>query len=599
MDPVRVPSIPGASFPLPPKLEGLRRLAYNLCWSWHPRTRGCSAASTGRAWARYRNPIAVISGPTGGRSSSRTPSSWRSTTSPGRVRRLHGQRLGPLVPAPHADELTGPIAYFCAEYGFHESLGIYSGGLGVLAGDHMKTASDMALPASASASCTARLLPPDDRRGRPPGARLSGLRPDPAARSGACWTPRRATDGERRAARPRPCRRGLGRPGRPRAGAAARHGHAGERRATGRSPTSCTSAAARCASTRSSSSASAASGRSGRSAWHRRSGTSTRATRRSSLRSVPASTSRPGRRSTTPGPTVRRDSVFTIHTPVSAGNERFDADLVRRVAGPLLEDGGVPGRAGARARARRRRRPRPVRHDGVLAPADERRERGQPPPRARRPTRPGRASSSSRSWASPTASTPRPGSASRSPSCSRTRRRSRRPRREHRGRPLLGAARTRSPAASCGTPTCARSASWRTSPEAGCAASSPATASRRRTWPSSRRARPGRADRRLRPALRHLQAGRPPVQRHRPAGADAVRRDAAGPDRVRRQGTPGRPARPAGDPGDLPALALAAARGRVYILENYDMRVARFLVQGVDVWLNNPRRPLEASGTSA
>jgi glycogen phosphorylase len=39
-------------------------------------------------------------------------------------------------------------------------------------------------------------------------------------------------------------------------------------------------------------------------------------------------------------------------------------------------------------------------------------------------------------------------------------------------------------------------------------------------------------------------------------------------------------------------------RGRVYILEDYNMRVARFLVQGVDVWLNNPRRPLEASGTS-
>jgi glycogen phosphorylase len=38
--------------------------------------------------------------------------------------------------------------------------------------------------------------------------------------------------------------------------------------------------------------------------------------------------------------------------------------------------------------------------------------------------------------------------------------------------------------------------------------------------------------------------------------------------------------------------------GRVFILEDYDMRVARFLVQGVDVWLNNPRRPLEASGTS-
>jgi starch phosphorylase len=40
--------------------------------------------------------------------------------------------------------------------------------------------------------------------------------------------------------------------------------------------------------------------------------------------------------------TVRRDSVFTIHTPVSAGNERFDTDLIRRLAGPILDSGGVP-----------------------------------------------------------------------------------------------------------------------------------------------------------------------------------------------------------------------------------------------------------------
>jgi starch phosphorylase len=38
--------------------------------------------------------------------------------------------------------------------------------------------------------------------------------------------------------------------------------------------------------------------------------------------------------------------------------------------------------------------------------------------------------------------------------------------------------------------------------------------------------------------------------------------------------------------------------GRVVLLENYDMRIARCLVQGVDVWVNTPRRPLEASGTS-
>jgi glycogen phosphorylase len=39
-------------------------------------------------------------------------------------------------------------------------------------------------------------------------------------------------------------------------------------------------------------------------------------------------------------------------------------------------------------------------------------------------------------------------------------------------------------------------------------------------------------------------------------------------------------------------------RGRIVFLEDYDINLARHLVQGVDVWLNNPRRPLEASGTS-
>ena len=39
-------------------------------------------------------------------------------------------------------------------------------------------------------------------------------------------------------------------------------------------------------------------------------------------------------------------------------------------------------------------------------------------------------------------------------------------------------------------------------------------------------------------------------------------------------------------------------RGKIFFVEGYDIRIARHLVQGVDVWLNNPRRPLEASGTS-
>jgi starch phosphorylase len=46
------------------------------------------------------------------------------------------------------------------------------------------------------------------------------------------------------------------------------------------------------------------------------------------------------------------------------------------------------------------------------------------------------------------------------------------------------------------------------------------------------------------------------------------------------------------------ASRLGAFRGRIVFVEDYDMSVARALVSGVDVWLNTPRRPLEASGTS-
>jgi starch phosphorylase len=38
--------------------------------------------------------------------------------------------------------------------------------------------------------------------------------------------------------------------------------------------------------------------------------------------------------------------------------------------------------------------------------------------------------------------------------------------------------------------------------------------------------------------------------------------------------------------------------GKIVFIEDYDIEVGRYLVQGVDVWLNNPRRPLEACGTS-
>jgi starch phosphorylase len=85
------------------------------------------------------------------------------------------------------------------------------------------------------------------------------------------------------------------------------------------------------------------------------------------------------------------------------------------------------------------------------------------------------------------------------------------------------------------------------------------------------------------------------------------------PERLRRiAGDPSRPvqfvfagkAHPADEPGKEFIRSLHAAaeehglEGSVIVLEDYDMNIARHLVRGVDVWMNNPRRPLEASGTS-
>ncbi len=67
---------------------------------------------------------------------------------------------------PTAD-VPGPIAFFCAEYAVHRCLPIYSGGLGVLAGDILKQASDQALPMVAVGLHVPRgLLPSAHRRDR-------------------------------------------------------------------------------------------------------------------------------------------------------------------------------------------------------------------------------------------------------------------------------------------------------------------------------------------------------------------------------------------------------------------------------------------------
>ena len=283
----------------------------------------------------------------------------------------------------------------------------------------------------------------------------------------------------------------------------------------------------------------------------RRSGTSTRATPRSCSPSGPASSWRPGR-------------------PL---DDAFDRGPARqRVHDPH------PGLGRQRA-LRRGPRPagrRPARSSGPAACPVERvlelglgvdDDRGQfdmtafslrltrganarqPAPRRDRQRAPGRASSTTRSSASPTASTPRPGSAQPIARAARA----------HLGADLddLDARPSggrfwerldRIPARrAVGGPPAPEARARASSRGAGCAASSRATASRRRSLARARgRARPDDPDDRLRPPVRDLQAGRPPVHRHRAPGARCCGDDgAAGPDRLRRQGPPRRPARPA------------------------------------------------------
>ncbi|MEX1073145.1 MAG: alpha-glucan family phosphorylase [Chloroflexota bacterium] len=151
--PVRVPTQPGYDFGLPPGLEGLAEVAYNLWWTWTPRAGALFARIDSAAWARHRNPIPVLA--------AIGPNRWAELLADEDFMVDSSRLLDEFerylangsdswyraaTEADPAASLPGPIAYFCAEYGLHESMQIYSGGLGILAGDHCKSASDAALP---------------------------------------------------------------------------------------------------------------------------------------------------------------------------------------------------------------------------------------------------------------------------------------------------------------------------------------------------------------------------------------------------------------------------------------------------------------------
>ncbi|MFN2385922.1 MAG: alpha-glucan family phosphorylase [Thermoanaerobaculia bacterium] len=135
--------------PLPPTLQPLAELARDLRWSWRPALRALFATVDPAAWERSGgNPVAVLAevGPDRLELLSRDPLFLTHMAA------LQSE-LGvedasePFHPAARAMRAQGDsIAYFSAEFGLTEFLPIYAGGLGVLAGDHLKSASDLGIP---------------------------------------------------------------------------------------------------------------------------------------------------------------------------------------------------------------------------------------------------------------------------------------------------------------------------------------------------------------------------------------------------------------------------------------------------------------------
>ncbi|QQL44501.1 alpha-glucan family phosphorylase [Sulfuriroseicoccus oceanibius] len=135
---------------LPERLEPLRQIVMNIWWSWEPEARGLFREINPELWHRVNHsPIRMLQLASQDRlvELSRDPDYLHRLDTTFRRFKTYLDRPDTYFKKRAADSpLNGPIAYFSAEFGFHESIPIYSGGLGILSGDHCKAASDLDLP---------------------------------------------------------------------------------------------------------------------------------------------------------------------------------------------------------------------------------------------------------------------------------------------------------------------------------------------------------------------------------------------------------------------------------------------------------------------
>ena len=135
-----VPAIPEA-------LRGLSELASNLHWTWDRDTQALFRSLDPMLWEHHNHdPLRLLAAITG--------ESWALLAAEAdvvaavqrAVDRLHEAMEAPRWFQTRTDSSLSAVAYFSPEFGLSETLPQYSGGLGVLAGDHLKAASDLGLP---------------------------------------------------------------------------------------------------------------------------------------------------------------------------------------------------------------------------------------------------------------------------------------------------------------------------------------------------------------------------------------------------------------------------------------------------------------------
>ena len=134
---------------VPDSLQPLLEMAHNLWWVWHPDAVELFRRLDRKLWEEvYHNPVKLLGTISQAKllEASQDEGYLAHLSRVYRVVQLSSQGARLVSRGPSADKSKMLVAYFSAEFGLHESLPIYSGGLGLLAGDHLKSASEIGLP---------------------------------------------------------------------------------------------------------------------------------------------------------------------------------------------------------------------------------------------------------------------------------------------------------------------------------------------------------------------------------------------------------------------------------------------------------------------